>query len=78
MSHMDQNENGLLDGVKFWARLLAEGVAILAASVIAFFVARPIWTYATGDAGTGFAMTWFIVTFLVMIWYRGRRLEIGY
>lgn len=81
MSHpMDhsETESGLLDGVKFWVRLLAEGVAILAASVLAFFLARPIWTAATGNAGTGFAMTWFLLTVAIMIWYRQRRLKVGY
>lgn len=73
-----ETEPGLLDGIKFWARLLTEGVAILAGSLLAFFVVRPAYTYATGDAGTALAATWLLATVGVMIWYKRRRRRIGY
>lgn len=73
-------EPGLLDGVKFWIRLLAEVVAIGTGSLLAFVIARPIWVAITGtaDAGAGLALSWLILTFGVIVWYKRRRLAIGY
>lgn len=73
-------EAGLLDGIKFWARLLAELLAISTGSLLAFVIARPIWVAITGspDAGAGLALSWLILTFGAIIWYKRRRLSIGY
>lgn len=78
MPNETETDTGLLDGVKFWTRLLAEGTAILAGSLLAFFIVRPAYTYVTGDAGAALTATWLLTTFLVMVWYKRRRLAIGY
>lgn len=74
----DRRSPGLFDGVRFWARLFAEFIAIFIGSVIAYFIARPIWTFVTGYPGQGFTVTWFTVTIFGLWWYRRRRRRIGY
>lgn len=79
MDSQNQSQSpGLFDGVKFWARLFGEVSAIFVGSIILFFIARPIWTFLTGDPGQGFTFTWFALTVFGIWWYRRRRLRIGY